>query len=553
MFATEPPAAAPLSALDRRTLLKGGILGLGVAGAPLAAQPGGAGFSHGVASGEPAADRVLLWTRFVGTQDTKLEFAVSETLDFSRVAAGGSITARPDNDWCCKAWAEGLEPGRWYYYRFTASDGSHSDIGRTKTLPVGKTDKFRMAVFSCSNIGFGWFNAYAHAAADGDFDCALHLGDYFYEYGPGTYPATEQAQPGRVLFPAHEIVTLADYRTRYATYRRDPDLRRLHQLYPMIAGWDDHESTNDSWEGGAQNHQRESEGEWSVRKAAAIKAYREWMPVSDDDWAAYEVGDLATLFRLETRLTARAEQFSYGDILAGKTDPEAAMAALVAFRDGDYRDGSRELLGMKQQAWLADGLRRSAGAGKPWQVLVQQVLMGNLNTAPKLAEGLPEDLADYIRQRIIAGAMASRAELPLNMDAWDGYPAARDRVFEAALDANANLVSLAGDTHNAWAFDLDHAGEKVGVEFGVQGVTSPGLESYASYLPLDVLERETVAHNRQLKWMDGSRRGYMAVELTPQAATSEFRFLSSVREKGAGVSATHRVSARAGSRMLDVG
>ena len=553
MFATEPPAAAPLSALDRRTLLKGGILGLGVAGAPLAAQSGGKGFSHGVASGEPAAERVLLWTRFVGAQDTALEFEVSETLDFSRVAAGGSVTARAENDWCCKAWAEGLEPGRWYYYRFTAPDGSHSDVGRTKTLPVGKTDKFRMAVFSCSNIGFGWFNAYAHAAADGDFDCALHLGDYFYEYGPGTYPSNEEAQSGRVLFPAHEIVSLADYRMRYATYRRDPDLRRLHQLYPMIAGWDDHESTNDSWEGGAQNHQRESEGEWSVRKAAAIKAYREWMPVSDDDWATYEVGDLATLFRLETRLTARAEQFSYGDILAGKTDPEAAMAALVAFRDGDYRDGSRELLGMKQQAWLADGLRRSAGAGKPWQVLVQQVLMGNLNTAPKLAEGLPEDLADYIRQRIIAGAMASRAELPLNMDAWDGYPAARDRVFEAALDANANLVSLAGDTHNAWAFDLDHAGEKVGVEFGVQGVTSPGLESYASYLPLDVLERETVAHNRQLKWMDGSRRGYMAVELTPQAATSEFRFLSSVREKGAGVSATHRVSARAGSRMLDMG
>ena len=186
MFATEPPAAAPLSALDRRSLLKTGILGLGVAGAPLAAQPGGKGFSHGVASGEPAAERVLLWTRFVGAQDTALEFEVSETLDFSRVAAGGSVTARAENDWCCKAWAEGLEPGRWYYYRFTAPDGSHSDVGRTKTLPVGATDKFRMAVFSCSNLGFGWFNAYAHAAADGDFDCALHLGDYFYEYGPGT-------------------------------------------------------------------------------------------------------------------------------------------------------------------------------------------------------------------------------------------------------------------------------------------------------------------------------------------------------------------------------
>ncbi|MEE8231339.1 MAG: alkaline phosphatase D family protein, partial [Qipengyuania citrea] len=237
MFATEPPATAPLSALDRRTLLKTGILGLGVAGAPLAAQSGGQGFSHGVASGEPAAERVLLWTRFVGAQDTALEFEVSETLDFSRVAAGGSVTARAENDWCCKAWAEGLEPGRWYYFRFTAPDGSHSDVGRTKTLPVGATDKFRMAVFSCSNIGFGWFNAYAHAAADGDFDCALHLGDYFYEYGPGTYPSNEEAQSGRVLFPAREIVSLADYRLRYATYRRDPDLRRLHQLFPMIAGW----------------------------------------------------------------------------------------------------------------------------------------------------------------------------------------------------------------------------------------------------------------------------------------------------------------------------
>ncbi|MGY8973433.1 MAG: alkaline phosphatase D family protein [Sphingomonadales bacterium] len=553
MFATEPPAAAPLSALDRRSLLKTGILGLGVAGAPLAAQSGGKGFSHGVASGEPAAERVLLWTRFVGAQDTALEFEVSETLDFSRVAAGGSVTARAENDWCCKAWAEGLEPGRWYYYRFTAPDGSHSDVGRTKTLPVGATDKFRMAVFSCSNLGFGWFNAYAHAAADGDFDCALHLGDYFYEYGPGTYPSNEEAQSGRVLFPAREIVSLADYRLRYATYRRDPDLRRLHQLFPMIAGWDDHESANDSWEGGAQNHQSETEGEWSVRKAAAVKAYREWMPVSDEPWAAYEVGDLATLYRLETRLTARAEQFSYGQILSGKTSPEAAMAALVAFREGDYRDGSRELLGMKQQVWLAEGLKRSASAGKPWQVLVQQVLMGNLATAPRLTEGLPADLPAYIRQRILAGAMAGRAELPLNMDAWDGYPAARERVFKAALDANANLISLAGDTHNAWAFDLDHAGEKVGVEFGVQGVTSPGLESYASYLPVDVLERETVAHNRQLKWMDGSRRGYMAVELTPANASSEFRFVSSVREKGAGVNDTRRVSTQAGSHALDMG
>ncbi|MBX7481767.1 alkaline phosphatase D family protein [Qipengyuania qiaonensis] len=553
MIATEPPAAARTPALDRRTLLKGGLLGLGAAGAPLAAQDPAAGFTHGVASGEPGSGRVLVWTRYVGNGDTSLEFELSESPDFARAASGGQVTASADNDWCCKAWAEGLQPGHWYYFRFTAPDGSQSDVGRTKTLPDGPTEKFRMAVFSCSNLGFGWFNAYAHAAVDGNFDCALHLGDYFYEYGPGTYPSSDEAQPGRTLFPASEVVSLADYRLRYATYRRDPDLRRLHQLYPMIAGWDDHESANDSWKDGAQNHQPETEGEWSVRKATAVKAYREWMPVSDEPWAAYEVGNLATLFRLETRLTARAEQFSYGSILAGKTSPDDAMAALIAFREGAYRDPGREMLGMQQQAWLADGLKRSAGAGKPWQVLVQQVLMGNLATAPVLAEGLPADLPDYVRQRILAGTMAGRAELPLNMDAWDGYPAARDRLFESALEADANIVSLAGDTHNAWAFDLDRAGAKVGVEFGVQGVTSPGLESYASYLPTSDLERATIAHNRQLKWMDGSRRGYMAVELTPGSASCEFRFLSSVREKGAGVTATKRVTTLAGSRMLDVG
>lgn len=549
--ATEPPARTAMPALDRRRLLKTGVLGAGLAGMPLAAQQTRAGFTHGVASGEPAATGVLLWTRFVAGQDTPLTCELSDSADFTRIVAEGPGQASAANDWCCKVTVQGLEPARWYYFRFVAPDGSMSDTGRTRTLPEGSTQRFRMAVFSCSNIGFGWFNAYAHAAEANAFDCTLHLGDYFYEYGPETYPSRDQATAGRgLLLPDSEIVSLADYRARFALYRSDADLRRLHQLYPMISGWDDHESTNDSWKDGAQNHQPENEGQWSVRKAAAIKAYREWMPVSDEPWAAYEIGDLATLFRLETRLTARAEQFSYGQIMAGKTTPEDAMAALTAFREGDYRDRRRELLGAAQQAWLADGMKRSARAGKPWQVLVQQVLMGQLATAPALTENLPGNLPDYIRQRIQAGVMASRAELPLNMDAWDGYPAARERVFEAALASDANLISLAGDTHNAWAFDLDHDGAPVGVEFGVQGVTSPGFESYLSHVAPADIERASVAHNRQLKWMDASRRGYMAVELTPGSASSEFRFVASVRDRGAGVNATHRVATLAGSRRL---
>ncbi|GMM91950.1 alkaline phosphatase D family protein [Qipengyuania sp. MTN3-11] len=552
MLPTEPPAAPHLPALDRRTLFKGGALAAGMLSAPLAAQFGARGFTHGVASGEPSAEGVLLWTRYAAGQDTRLTWEVAESPEFTRAVVGGDVVAGPGSDGCCKPRATGLEPGRWYYYRFTAPDGSHSDIGRTRTLPAGPVDRFRMAVFSCSNLGFGWFNAYRHAAESNDFDLALHLGDYFYEYDPQTYPSADQRVEGRTVWPPSEIVALADYRLRYASYRNDPDLRRLHQSYPMISGWDDHESANDSWEGGAENHQPDSEGPWSARKAAAMRAYREWMPVSDEPWAAYEVGDLATLFRLETRLTARAEQFSVGRILSGQENPQEALAALTAFRDDGYRDSSRELLGMDQQRWLASGLAASKRGGKMWQVLVQQVLMGRLATPPALAEGLPADLPDYVRRRILAGAMAGRAGLPLNMDAWDGYPAARDRVFEAALAADANLVSLAGDTHNAWAFDLDHAGARVGVEFGGQSVTSPGFETYAPYLASGDLERATVAHNPQLKWMDGSRRGYMAVELTPERATSEYRFVSSVRERGAGVAATKRISTTT-DRRLDIG
>ena len=548
MFPTEPPAAAMLPALDRRSLLKGGLLGAGALSAPLSAQfSGQRGFTHGVASGEPGADRVLLWTRYAAGQDTPLRWRVMEGDANRRVVAEGQATASPTRDFCCRAQVSGLEPGRWYYYRFTAPDGTESDEGRTRTLPAGPTSRFRMAVFSCSNMGFGWFNAYAHAADANEFDCALHLGDYFYEYGPGTYDNPDFA--ARQPDPAREIVALADYRARYAQYRSDPDLRRLHQVYPMISGWDDHESANDSWKGGAQNHQPETEGPWDVRKAAAMRAYREWMPVSDEPWTAYEIGDLATLFRLETRLEARSEQFDYASILSGKATPETASAALAAFRDGVYADPAREMLGARQQAWLAEGLMRSVREGKPWQVLVQQVLMGKLATAPRLAENLPSDMAERTRRYVEAGAMASRSELPLNLDAWDGYPAARERVLRAALEADANLVSLAGDTHNAWAFDLAQDGARVGVEFGGQSVTSPGLENYVTYVPTAELERETVAFNPELQWMDASHRGYMAVELTPGSATSEYRLMGA-RQRGSGVVGTRRMTALAGQKRL---
>jgi alkaline phosphatase D len=552
MHTNQSQPAPSATALTRRNLFTLAGASAALVAAPLSAQSFGTGFTHAVASGEPAANSVLLWTRFVAAAETKLTWQVSESEDFARPVAEGDVTASPARDWCAKAVATGLAPNRWYFFRFIAPGGATSPVGRTRTLPEGKVAGFKLAVFSCSNFGFGYFNAYGHAVEANDCDLALHLGDYIYEYGAGTYPDKGAADPARVLAPTTEIVALTDYRLRYATYRADPDCQRLHQVLPMISVWDDHESANDSWENGAQNHQPDTEGEWAVRKAAAKQAYREWMPVSDEPYAAYQVGDLATLFRLDTRLEGRDEQLDLGTVLEGQTDPQKMVAALTKFRDGEWADPKRQLLGERQEAWLDKGLAASTASKTAWQVLVQQVLIGNLKSPAALTSQLGDSLPDFVKQRLAAASMASTVGLPLNMDAWDGYPAARDRVFKAALAADANLIVLAGDTHNGWAFDLAHDGAKVGVELGVSSVSSPGFESYLSFVKPDVLAGALVAENAQLKWADTAQRGYMMVELTPTRAITEYRFTGGVKQRSTKLAGTKRITSEKGSGTLAV-
>ncbi|OGS58222.1 MAG: alkaline phosphatase, partial [Erythrobacter sp. RIFCSPHIGHO2_12_FULL_63_10] len=389
-----------------------------------------------------------------------------------------------------------------------------------------------------------------HAAEVDDADLALHLGDYIYEYGRGTYPSAAEAHPQRMLWPESEIVALADYRLRYATYRSDPDLRRIHQLLPMICIWDDHEIANDAWQNGAENHQSDTEGDWEVRKAAARRARREWLPVSDHAYAAYEVGDLATLFRLDTRVEGREQPFNLGKVMAGKQSSEEITAALSAFRDGAWADPQRQLLGAPQEAWLGAGLKRSRADGKVWQVLVQQVVMGQLATPPDLMDALGSKVPDYAKARIAAAAMASKAGLPANMDAWDGYPAARERLLASALDADANLLVLAGDSHNGWAFELDHGGTKAGVEFGVHSVSSPGLETYlGSIAPADLAD-SLVRHNRDLKYADTAQRGYALVELTAERASAEYRYVETVRTRSTALAGVKRITSAVGSNTL---
>lgn len=543
-----PPPPAPIVPTSRRTALKLAMLGLAGAGAPALAyaQPV---FSHGVASGEPSHDKVLLWTRYQTWQDQVIKWEVAEDEDFTRIVSQGDGLASPANDCCVKVWAKGLLQGRWYYYRFVGPTGLRSPTGRTRTLPYGKTSKFRMAVFSCSNYGFGHFNAYAHAIEDGQFDLAVHLGDYFYEYKLGEYPSAKQVLEGRES-PIDEAVTLEGYRDRFRTYRRDPDLQRLHQLLPMVAMWDDHETANDTWHGGAENHQP-NEGDWAVRKAASEKAYREWMPVADEYYTQYEIGALATLFKVDSRHLARSKPLDLLEVAKG-AEPGMAEAAFAAFRDGAWRSADRTLLGAKQEAWLAQALKASVRAKKPWQVLGQQIVMGEQLMSDKVIADMPADSAGWLKARLQANVAASHVGVPWNMDSWGGYPAARQRLYKASLEAGANLVVLSGDSHNAWAFDLDRKGKRVGVEMAGHSVTSPGAEGTLRWLKSDELARDLVEANPQLKWCDSSQRGYMAVELTPASATSEWRFMASVRQKGTALAGTKRMTVLAGQRKFSV-
>jgi alkaline phosphatase D len=535
--------------IDRRSLVLGGGLGLGAlmlsAGRGLAAQLLGAtGFTHNVASGEPGPDSMLLWTRYVSAAaaDIRLDVEVALDPEFTKVVSGGGVRTGAYRDWTAKITVDGLKPGTVYWYRFVAPDGSKSPVGRTKTLPADDAARFGLGVFSCSNLPNGWFNAYGHAAARSDLDLWLHVGDYIYEYGVAALH--DGVVAGRTPEPANEILTIADYRLRYACYRADPDLQRLHQMAPMVAFWDDHESANDSWEGGAQNHQPATEGDWNVRRAAAMQAYREWMPVSDEPWKAYPIGTLATLYRTESRLLARTRQADIGSVFRAE-NPDAA---LKAFRDGAWRDSSATMLGSTQESWLAHALKSNARS-TTWQMVGMGTIMGR-TVMPRDAVGwLRPDVSDRKVNGYRNNIRAANLGLPMWMDRWDGYPAARSRLLKAAQQADADLVMLSGDSHNAWAYSLSEDGRPAGVEFAGQSVTSGGAEGDFAADPR-IVAQGFVDANPELKWADTSQRGYMMIEITPRRVTSEWLFMKTIKARDIALAGSHRMSVERGRRSF---
>lgn len=537
--------------IDRRSLILTGTLGMGAFALPGFARQANItaarGFTHSVASGEPGATSMLLWTRYVPADGAaaKLKVELAETPDFARVVAGGEMVTGPWRDHTAKITVTGLKPGTRYHYRFVAPDGGFSPVGRTRTLPQGDTPSFRAAVFSCSNYGFGFFNAYAHAAARDDIDLAIHLGDYIYEYAPANYPAAEQVVANRVPQPFKEIVALADYRLRYASYRADPDLQALHAAVPMIVQWDDHEAANDSWEGGAQNHQGE-EGDWNARRAAAVQAFREWLPVSDEPWKAYDIGTLATLFRTDTRLAARSKPPELAPLFLKGGDP---AAALTAFRDGPWQEASVTMMGTTQEAWLDAAMAESVRAGTRWQVVGFGTIMGNTRAPEEALGWIRADAPARTKAYVQGGVMASKLGLPSNLDNWGGYPAARARFLKSAQAHGGSTIVIAGDSHNAWAYDLAQDGRPAAVEFAGQGVTSPGYESAIGIDPKRVAAA-MVATNPELKWCDTSRRGYMALTLTPDRVSNEWLFVDTVKTRNPRATVGHRADVTRGRNVM---
>ncbi|MBY0583822.1 MAG: alkaline phosphatase D family protein [Sphingomonas sp.] len=537
--------------IDRRSFMLTGSLGLGAFAIPGFAQTmtmaDARGFTHCVASGEPGADSMLLWTRYVPASgdSVHLRAEISPTADFAKVVSGGQQVTGPWRDWTAKITVDGLKPATTYFYRFVAPDGSFSPVGQTRTLPVGPVASFRAAIFSCSNMPFGYFNAYAHAHNRTDIDLAIHLGDYFYEYAGGHYPEPKDAIADRIPAPEHEIVHIVDYRLRYASYRSDPDLQRLHQSVPMIVQWDDHESANDSWEGGAENHQSAEEGDWNVRRAAAMQVYREWMPVSDEPWKSYEIGTLATLFRTETRLLGRTKQPD----IAGVFKAFDTQKALATFRDTVWLDPASSMMGTQQESWLAHAMRASVKAGQKWQVVGFGTVMGNQYLPADAVSWLAPDAGARAKTFVLAGIAAAKAGLPFNYDSWGGYPAARARFLKASQAMGANLIAISGDSHNAWAHDLGQDGKPAGVEFAGHSVTSPGYESAVAADARTVAEG-LIKASPELKWCDTSRRGYMALTLTPTKASNDWIMVDTIKEKSVKAMVGHTATVMRGRNVM---
>ncbi|OEU97107.1 alkaline phosphatase [Streptomyces oceani] len=474
-------------------------------------------FAHGVASGDPLPDGVLLWTRVTpepaavpgsGKGDpVEVSWEIAEDPDFRTSAGRGSLRASADSDHTVKVDARGLRPATDYWYRFSVA-GVTSPTGRTRTTPAADaaTDRLRFATVSCASWESGWFAAYRHLAERSDLDAVLHLGDFVYEYGTGEYPTEDDVI--RPVHPPEEVRTLAGYRARHGHYHTDPDLRAMQAAHPLIAIWDDHEFANDAWTGGAENHTPGEEGDWARRVRAAKQAYFEWMPVrpavEGTTYRRLRFGRLADLHLLDLR-SFRDQQPTFGD--------------------GDQIDDpNRTLTGRRQLDWLKSGLSASEATWRlvGTSVMISPVAFGSVPT--KLLGPLAELLG------------VPRGGLAVNVDQWDGYTDDRRELLSHLRDNRIdNTVFLTGDIHMHWANEVPVSAadypqeEPVATEFVVTSVTSDNVDDILRAPPntlSGVAESAVRAANRHVRWLDMDAHGYAVLELSAEHAQMDFYALS---------------------------
>ncbi|MFE8937675.1 alkaline phosphatase D family protein [Streptomyces sp. NPDC007872] len=535
------------SAPTRRTVVKAAAVTAVAAPALLgAASPALAGtaapaFLHGVASGDPLPDGVLLWTRLTPVPeavpgsglgpDVRVDWEVAEDRAFARVVASGTTTAAAAADHTVKADVRGLRPATAYWFRFTA-DGVVSPAARTRTAPAADAAApgVRFGVVSCANWEAGHFSAYRHLAARADLDAVLHLGDYLYEYASGVYP--EAKYTVRTHEPRHEIVSLADYRARHGKYKTDPDLRALHAAHPVIAIWDDHEFANDAWTGGAENHTPGAEGAWAARVAAAKRAYFEWMPVRASTegtvFRRLRFGRLADLHLLDLR-SFRSAQAKTGS--------------------GAVDDPERSITGRAQLDWLKAGL---AGSDATWQLVGTSVMI-----SPVAFGALPAHLLEPLAE--LMGL--PKEGLAVNVDQWDGYTDDRRELLAHLTSRGVrNTVFLTGDIHMAWANDVPvkaatyPLSAPAATEFVVTSVTSDNLDDLLHVAPgtLSAVAVTAVkAANRHVKWVDMDHHGYGVLDVTAARSQMDYYTVSDKTDPAATTAWARSYRTQSGTQRVE--
>ncbi|WP_119729853.1 alkaline phosphatase D family protein [Thermomonospora amylolytica] len=509
-----------MTSLDRRGFLRAGAAGavvvssLAVAASGAHAAP--AYFRHGVASGDPLPDGVILWTRVTPTDEATpgsgdgpavdVVWQVARDAEFRSIVARGTFRTGPERDHTVKVDVRGLTPGTSYHYRFLL-DGTPSPVGRTRTAPAASAQvaALKFGVVSCSNWEAGHFAAYRHLAERGDLFGVVHLGDYIYEYGAGDFGAGGTVVRPNV--PAHEILTLADYRMRHALYKTDPDLQALHAAYPWMIVWDDHEVANDAWSGGAENHDPATEGSWEARRAASRRAYFEWMPVR-----AGADGEIYRRLRF-----GRLAELTLLDLRSHRSRQESGVVV---------DDPDRTITGDAQMRWLKDGLSASAGETR-WRLVGNSVMI-----SPVAIGSVPAHLLGPLARLlgIPAGGYA------VNPDQWDGYTADRQELLGHLHDGRiGDTVFLTGDIHTSWANDVPltaatyPATPSVATEMVVPSVTSDNIDDFLGVPPRTLTlaaEGALALTNRHVRWSELDSHGFGVIELTAERARMDWFRLS---------------------------